>query len=112
MTDVADRYDGKPLLRFLDAYVLDALGALDEKTAALAVAMKDKTAAALGVEGDTWQEVIERAMAMPPGAREQLQALWEQHVVLVTEAGQTPDVVAFAHATVDATFLGAGPAQR
>lgn len=111
MSDLAGRYESRPLLRLLDAYVLDVLGALDERTEALARSVKDKTAAALGVEGETWQEVIETAMSIPPDAPDQLRIMWEQRVHAVIDEGGTPDVIEFAHAVVDSTF-GAGLAQE
>ena len=104
MTEPADRYAGRPLVRLLDAYVLDVLGALDEQTAALARSLAPKAAAALGVEGGSWQEVIEKAMDIPPSAQNELRAMWEQHVHAVIDEGQTPDVLAFTYALVDSTF--------
>ncbi|MDQ1111254.1 hypothetical protein QE418_000702 [Microbacterium testaceum] len=48
-TDLTARYVGKPVLRLLDAYVLDALGALDERTARANEEMAPKLIAALNV---------------------------------------------------------------
>jgi hypothetical protein len=101
---LADRYAGRPLVRLLDAYVLDVLGALDEQTAVLAQSMAPKVADALGVSGETWQEVIEKAMGIPPEARNELKAKWEEQVHEVVDQGGTPDVLGFTYALVDLTF--------
>lgn len=98
------RYDGKPMLRLLDAYVLDALGALDEVTAVNYTQMRPKLAASLNVDSPTWQGVVEQSMDMPPDSVEALRALWEAHVHETIAAGETPDVVAWTHDLVDARF--------
>lgn len=92
------------MLRLLDAYVLDALGALDSATASSMVAMTGTLSHALKASGSNWQEIIESAMEMPPGSRDELRELWEQHVHETSGAGNPPDVIAFAHALVDARF--------
>ncbi len=104
MSDLSARYEGKPMLRLLDAYVLDALGALDEETARNNAAMVDKLSAALHVEADTWQDAVEKAMNMPPDSRDALRAMWEQHVHRTLQEGSTPDVLDWTHGLVDSRF--------
>lgn len=104
MPDLAARYEGKPILRLLDAYVLDALGALDEKTARANEQMAPKIISALHVEASSWQEAIERSMEMPPGSADELRARWEQYVHEALAAGVTPDVIAWTHKMVDVRF--------
>ncbi|MFG6504549.1 hypothetical protein [Microbacterium sp. P05] len=108
MSDEA-RYQGKPMLRVLDAYVLDALGALDELTVESYTAMRPKLAAALHAEAPSWQGVVERAMDMPPDSANALRAMWERHVHETLAAGDVPDVVTWVRQLVDARFIsGAG----
>ena len=107
MAVLEERYAGKPMLRLLDAYVLDALGALDEKTARDNAAMSSRIAQALKVDAATWQGAVERAMQMPPDSAEALRALWEQHVHATLGNGGTPDVLAWTHDVVDARFQSA-----
>lgn len=103
--DLAARYAGKPLLRLLDAYVLDVLGALDEQTARENERMAPKLAEVLGAPaGSTWQQSVQHAAGIPPESIYDLRATWEQHVEDVLAQGGTPDVLEFAYAVVDATF--------
>jgi hypothetical protein len=46
----AGGFDGTPMLRFLDSYVLDALGALDAVTTAQLQALAPRVAADAGVK--------------------------------------------------------------
>lgn len=103
-TDLTVRYAGKPLLRLLDAYVLDALGALDERTARSNEEMAPKIIAALSVSASTWQQAIEVSMEMPPSSAQELRVKWEQYVHEALAAGVTPDVLAWTHKMVDVRF--------
>ncbi len=104
MRGPADRYEGKPMLRLVDAYVLDALGALDAATARANAANAAKIASALNVTATTWQRAVEAALQMPPDSTDALRAMWEQHVHEALAAGDTPDVLSWTHSLVDARF--------
>lgn len=101
---LSTRYQGKPMLVYLDAYVLDALGALEPEKSAGFQDMLPKLRAALNTEADTWQQVVERTMEMPPDSVDALRAMWERHVYETINAGGTPDVLEWTHALVDARF--------
>jgi hypothetical protein len=103
-TDLTARYSGKPMLRLLDAYVLDALGALDDRTARSMAEMAPKTIAALNVPASTWQQAVELSMEMPPSSMAELRAKWEQYVHEALAAGVTPDVLGWTHKMVDVRF--------
>lgn len=92
------------MLVYLDAYVLDALGALEPEKSAGFQDMLPKLRAALNTDGDTWQQVVEHSMEMPPDSVNALRAMWEHHVHETIDAGQTPDVLAWTHSLVDARF--------
>ncbi|MBZ4488099.1 hypothetical protein LQ938_11505 [Microbacterium sp. cx-55] len=104
MSADADRYDGKLMLRLLDAYVLDALGALDAATAQANAANAVKIASALSAPGLTWQGSVESAMQMPPDSQDALRTLWERHVHQTIARGKTPNVIAWTHELVDSRF--------
>ncbi|MCY1718465.1 hypothetical protein OVA26_16135 [Microbacterium sp. SL62] len=74
MPDLSARYDGKPVLRLLDSYVLDAIGALDEKTVQGNTILAPKIAQALKVEADTWQRAVELSMDLPEDSIVELRA--------------------------------------
>ena len=104
MNEDAARYDGKPMLRLLDAYVLDALGALDPVSAQTNAANSEKIAVAMNVSAATWQEAVERALQMPPDSSDALRGMWEQHVHATLANNGTPDVLAWTHELVDTRF--------
>lgn len=104
MAETIDRYAGAPMVRFLDAYVLDAIGALDDATRTTMAANVERIRQALRVDGETWQEVVESAMAMPDDAAEGVRTSWEMFVDECFRIGETPDAVAWSHALVDARF--------
>lgn len=104
----ADRYEGKPLLRVLDAYVLDAMGVLDDGSRAQMTAMQPKLATALGVDASTWQGVVEAALEIPPDSAPALRGIWESTEAQAAAEGVDVDPIAFAHELVDARFADAG----
>ena len=72
---MSDRYDGKPLLRLLELYVLKALGelpALEEETLPN---LAPKLQTIYGGHG-TWDGAIETAVRMPADMPGQIRDLW------------------------------------
>lgn len=104
MAETIDRYAGAPMVRFLDAYVLDAIGALDDATRATMAGNVARIRQALRVDGETWQDVVETAMAMPDDAADGVRTSWAMFVDECFRTGQTPDALAWSHALVDARF--------
>ena len=96
-----ERYDGNPMLRLMDSYVLDAIGLLDRSTAESLTEQAPMLADALDVEQGTWQQVVERAMGMPDDSQETLSAAWQQYQLEYAQNGEEPDAIAFAHMMVD-----------
>ncbi len=92
------------MLRLLDAYVLDALGALDDRTARSMAEMAPKTIAALNVPASPWQQAVELSMDMPPSSIAEIRAKWEQYLHDALAAGVTLDVLAWTHKMVDVRF--------
>lgn len=98
---MANRYDGKPMLRLLDAYVLDRLGLLDESTAEELAAQGPILARALGVAASDWPTAVEQAMGLPPEFSEAVVAAWWQFREAQESRGITPDPIEFTHLTSD-----------
>jgi hypothetical protein len=96
-----DRYDGSPMLRLLDSYVLDAIGMLDEATAASLPVAAPKLAEAFGMTGGTWQEIVEQALGFNADQRLALLEAWHDHVARSAEHGVAPNPLAFTHAVSD-----------
>jgi hypothetical protein len=101
---MSDRYDGKDFLRFVDAWVLDAIGHLDEPTRAYCVAMEPTLRQSLGLAGN-WQDMVARQMNFAPDLRAQIRKIWEDGKVRFEEGnGRPADPVQFAMTFVDRNF--------
>lgn len=98
---MANRYDGKPMLRLLDAYVLDRLDVLDEETAQTFDEQGPALGRALGVAATEWRAVVEQTMELPPEFSQAVVAAWSQFREAQESRGITPDPLEFAHLTSD-----------
>ena len=95
------RYDGKPLLRLLELYVLKALGelpALEEETL---VRMSPKLQAVYGGDG-TWYGALQTAVHMPAEMPQAIRDMWTKNLELA-QAKNVPALSAqqFAELFVD-----------
>jgi hypothetical protein len=63
--DVTDRYAGRPLLRLVEFYVLDAIGQISENDASRLAAIAPNISAAVGSDAGTWQGAISDALTLP-----------------------------------------------
>ena len=104
MIDEDAGYRESPMLRFLDGHVLDSLGLLDQSVGDFFRANVHNLTSALGVQADSWQEAVEKAMDIPPEGRNDLRGLWQQAVTLDEESGLIPDPLTFAREVVDFQF--------
>src|SRR3546814_2132636 len=68
---MSDRYTDKPFLRYVDAWVLNAIGALDEPTRAYCVAMEPQLRQGLGKTGN-WDAIVAQQMNFPPELPDQI----------------------------------------
>ncbi|MGO9530931.1 MAG: hypothetical protein ACLP2X_17420 [Syntrophobacteraceae bacterium] len=65
------RYQGKPLLRLLECYVLWAIGRLSEKEVGTLMKMTPKLQSVYGLQGE-WHEVIAGALQLPDDMPEKI----------------------------------------
>lgn len=98
---MTNRYEDKPMLRLLDAYVLDRLGLLDESTAQELAAQGPVLSRALGVAATKWPAVVEQALELPSEFSEAVVAAWGQFREAQESQGVTPDPIEFTHLTSD-----------
>jgi len=75
------RYQGKPLLRLLECYVLWAIGQLPDKEAQAMEEMTLKLQQLYQTTG-TWQEVISKVMELPPTMPEMIRGLWAKNTAI------------------------------
>jgi len=97
------RYDGKPLLRLIELYVIDAAGALTPEDAKNLDAMTPKLRQIYGTAGD-WRAAIAKAMAFPESMPEAIRKLWTKNQEIAKQNGTSLSAEAFAIMFVDANI--------
>jgi hypothetical protein len=101
---VKARYEGKPFLRLLDSYVLDAIGHLGTESAATLTRLEPKFHQAFKATGD-WRTIVETVMQFPAGMPGAIREVWDKgRERFVEENGHIPDPVEFTHIFVDTNF--------
>ena len=98
------RYAGKPFLKLLDCYVLDAIGYLDLDLQAELKAIEPQLHILFGGTGG-WRETVEARMNFPEGIAGAIRELWEKgRPKFVAAEGHEPDPHEFVRAFVDKNF--------
>lgn len=101
---MTDRYAGKPFLRLLDSYVLDAIGHLDAQEQAMLTRREPKFHKAFNTPGD-WRTIVVTTMKFPDGMPGAIRDVWEKGKVrFVGQYGQDPDPAEFTRIFVDTHF--------
>jgi hypothetical protein len=109
MTDSPDRYDGQPLLKLLESYVLDAIGELDAERESWLRGMAPKLAEIYAVPSTAdapadWRQVIAAAMQFPPDLAQAIHDVWIKNLATAKAAGTRPSAEEFARLFVDENF--------
>ncbi len=73
---MTDRYTDKPFLRFVDAWVLKAIGHLDAATETWCKAMVPQLEQSFGDQG-SWEQIVEQQMKLGPDLTAQILKIWE-----------------------------------
>jgi hypothetical protein len=97
------RYQGKPLLRILECYVLDAIGLLEDSQRTTLEQMTPKLREIYKTPG-SWKEIVEKIMELPPNMPAMIQDLWKKNTAKAQAHGQTLQPQAFAEMFVDANL--------
>jgi len=101
---VSDRYTDQPFLRFVDAWVLKAIGHLDDATARYCEAMMPQLEQSFGLEG-SWDQVVAQQMKLAADLPAQICRIWEEGKAGFEEAnGRPADPLQFAMIFVDRNF--------
>ncbi|AEG49274.1 hypothetical protein Sphch_1586 [Sphingobium chlorophenolicum L-1] len=98
-----DRYDGKPFLRLLDCYVLQAIGKLDTAQMVALTQIEPKLSQIYGVKGP-WQEIVANQMDFPANLSDEIEQTWEAGRLRAADQGLEVDPGEFARQFVDANF--------
>lgn len=102
---MTDRYEDKPFLRFVDAWVLKTIGHLDAATEAYCDAMVPQLRQSFGVAGGGWVQIVEQQMKFTPELPAQIRKIWEDGKKRFEEGnGQPADPVQFAMTFIDRNF--------
>jgi hypothetical protein len=91
------------LLRLLEDYVLDVIGALPAETNPVHL-----EAARLGfpnTPGDTWQEILENRLELEPDLKRKIHAMWRDYQKFMAQHGGKADPLEFAVSFSDENFL-------
>ena len=94
------RYDGKPLLRLLECYVLWAIGELASEQQSLLEGMTPRLQTTYATQGK-WQDVIAKAMGFPPNMPDLIRDMWARNQVTAQTQGLSLPPQQFAEIFVD-----------
>jgi hypothetical protein len=98
-----NRYEGKPLVRLLECYVLAAIDQLDDKQRDTLQRMEPKLAAVYNRQG-TWTEIIRDEMGFPESLPTKIREVWDNNLAALHGRGVGVDPNEFAMAFVDQNF--------
>ncbi|TIU47173.1 MAG: hypothetical protein E5W19_23200 [Mesorhizobium sp.] len=97
------RYDGQPLLRLLDVYVLWAIGELSQESEEGLKRMAPKLQSLFGGDGQ-WHDAVAQSMHMPEGMPAAIRDMWRRNVEIARVNGTTLPPERFAEMFVDENF--------
>ena len=98
------RYEGKPLLRLLECYVLNAMGELTDDHRSALEKMQPMLLKIFGKTG-TWDQIIAAEMEFPPTLPSRIKELWHKNMARISEVkGAMLDPEDFARLFVDENF--------
>lgn len=97
------RYDGKPLLRLLELYVLNAIDEISTEDADRMAAMTPKLREVYGHSGE-WPEIIAASVELPHDASSEIRRMWvkNQEIARASDVPLSPQ--RFAEMFVDDNF--------
>ncbi|WP_256753492.1 hypothetical protein [Mesorhizobium sp. Mes31] len=97
------RYDGQPLLRLLDVYVLWAIGELSQESEEGLKRMAPKLQSLFGGDGQ-WHDAVAQSMHMPDGMPEAIRDMWAKNLKIARDNNMTLTPQQFAEMFVDNNF--------
>ena len=98
------RYDGKPLLKLLELYVLWAIGELSEVDESRLVAMTPKLQSIYGVSG-SWHDVLAAAVHLPKDMPVAIRQMWAKNTKIANEISAILTPQTFAEMFVDKNLV-------
>ncbi|BDI33319.1 hypothetical protein CCAX7_53700 [Capsulimonas corticalis] len=99
-----DRYVGNPFLRFVDCYVLKAIGHLEERHKDGLRQMTPALVKTYGVRG-SWDAIVAQVMRFPPTLPAKIKEIWDKNAAHAKSLNQAIDPEEFTTRFVDQNFL-------
>ena len=103
MASEADRYEGRPLMRYLDCYVLRAIGHLDPGIE-LTLQKTEPRLRELWNGAGSWVELVEAQLNFPITLPTKILEIWEAGSAKATAQNLTVDPHEFTRQFVDVNF--------
>ena len=98
---MSDRYSDQPFLRFVDAWVMRAIGHLDPATDAWCTAMEPQLRQSFGIDG-RWPDIVTKRMQFQPTLAAQIRTIWDEGKARFEQGnGTAADPAQFAMLFVD-----------
>jgi hypothetical protein len=97
------RYEGRPLHRLLELYVLESIGELSQSDRQNLEKMAPKLKQLYG-GGESWHEAIAAAVRLPSDTPSAIRAMWEKNLETARSSGVTLTPQRFAEMFVDDNF--------
>ncbi|MBZ9871890.1 hypothetical protein LB542_13610 [Mesorhizobium sp. BR1-1-9] len=97
------RYDGQPLLRLLELYVLWAIGELSQESEDGLKKIGPKLQSIYGGDGQ-WHDAIAQSMHMPEGMPAAIRDMWARNLKIARDNNVTLTPQQFAEMFVDNNF--------
>ncbi len=94
------RYEGKPFLRLVELYVLDAIGQLHDHYRETAEKMEPRLQATYGTKAP-WQQIIAEQMEFPDTLPAAIRGLWDGYLEHHRKLGNSVDPEEFVVEFVD-----------
>lgn len=99
-----DRYEGRPLVRLLECYVLKAIGMLSFSDNESLISMGPKLSEIYGKSG-AWDKIIEMEMGFPDNMPALILDVWNKNKKIAENNGVEIDPQVFSEMFVDENFL-------
>jgi hypothetical protein len=97
------RYDGKPLLRLVELYVLKAIGELSQNEEDALIALAPRLQRVSG-GGGQWHEAIESAVHLQADTPQRLRGMWAKNLEIARANGLKLTPQEFAEMIADSNF--------
>ena len=100
----ASRYQGKPLLRLLECYVLWVIDQLPETDSRTLQEMTPKLQMIYAADGN-WQQILGSVLQLPSNLSEEIMNAWAKNIKTVRESGGSLTPQEFAEMFVDINLV-------